>query len=241
MINFCTFLWKGWRPVYGAAHVNALARMLRTYVKTPHTVTCITDMPAGITECRTFPLWSDPPGLKLRGGNMNCYRRLPLFSSDIQHALDPVSHGRPIFVSIDLDTVIKAEITDLFDFAGDFAAVRGRHAYYNGSMWAVREGAHENVWRDFDPVKSPMQARIRNFKGSAGASVGSDQAWMSHKIQHGHRWGPEHGVCAFTSHNRSHKGKGRMWNFPGAVKPWNAGCAKISPDLYDHYAMFLES
>lgn len=187
MLTFVCWLWQGWRPVYGAAHVNTLARMLRANVSVQHKLICVTDSPTGINECETFPVWPAPQVKQTKP--QNSYLRLRLFDPDFARQF-----GDNI-ISIDLDCAVLKNIDDLF--TGDsFRAVRGECAPINGSMWQLPRGDHANVWRDFDPATSPQQ--IEAFQHNGKRIGGSDQAWMSMNIPNPRTWGPEDGVYQFS-------------------------------------------
>jgi hypothetical protein len=226
-----TFLWRGWRPVYRASHVNAWARQVRAFLPSADRIVCITDMPRGITECETFPLWT-LRGLRTMGARRpNCFARLPLFDPQVG-----ARFGERI-VQIDLDSTVRAPLKPLIT-DHDFRAVRGECAPLNGSMWMLRTGTHAHVWRDFDPKTSPMA--IWRHEHNGRRIIGSDQAWMSMKIPDAATWGPEDGVLQFmriTSDDDA--AESRIVFFAGGDKPWSDECRRRTPALHADYMRWL--
>jgi hypothetical protein len=239
-INLFCWLWKGWRPVYTAKHVNALARMLALHAPDV-TLTCITDMPAGITECATVPLWPDPPNLRLTQ-RLNCFRRLQLFDPATQRRIGAVPGT--ILGSIDLDTLIIGELPvphDLLESKTDFAAVQGMHCLYNGSYWLQRAGKSlADVWSTFDPATSPRVIQQHRARGKK--LLGSDQAWMSLTIPNGVKLWEADGVYSYPRHGNLERcvGMGSLWTFPGAIKPWHDSLKSRSAWLHAEYMRHYE-
>lgn len=238
MLTFCLWLWHGWRPVYTADHVNAMARMLREHVSTPHRIVCITDMPDGITECETYPLWPDVVNMEGQR-RPNCWRRLRLFDPTI----GPLIAGGPgaRIVSIDIDCVILGDITDLFERDADLVIAEGHFARFNGSMWMLRAGTNEHVWTSFDSEKSPAQARMARNPNRPGARmIGSDQAWLSIQTPNAATWGRADGVMSYARHSVAYRKarEARLWFFAGGIKPWSKQTAMVLPTAYRQYKRF---
>lgn len=226
-LTVISWLWNGWRPVYNATHVNAWARMLRANLQVPHRAICITDMPHGITECETFPLWPDFENLTSLG-RINCFRRLRLFDTGIQQQI-----GGDYFWSMDLDCVINAPLDQLVEKRAPFRIVQGQAAPYNGSMFLLRAGAMQHVIRDFNPVTSPRQILASRHRGRR--LVGSDQAWISLTVGKVPVWNENHGVLAASRHMHLPHSAGRIWFFAGATKPWSKNIAVRAPLLHERY------
>lgn len=225
MLTVVTFLWRGWRPVYNASHVNALQRMLLEYLRMPHRLVCITDMPDGI-KCETLPLWSWP-NVHTAPRQPNCYRRLKLFDPAMRVVL-----GDRI-LSIDLDCVAFYDLTLLITHH-DFRIVKGYTALYNGSMWLHTTGTRPQVYRDFTQ-------RVAGELNAAGK--GSDQAWLSAKLPGEATWTGDDGVRMFfeaTILKRSYSTTPRILFFPGPTKPWHARVAREYPEIYRQYMKFYE-
>jgi hypothetical protein len=163
--------------------VNKLESMLKRNLKIEHQLICITDMPDGV-NCETIELWDDLADL---GG---CYRRLKLFSSEMETLLGMR------FAWIDLDCVITGDVTDIFTLQEPFVINgygQGRYSdqKYNGSLVIMDSGIHHNVWDDFDSEESPKLMRIMNEQSRL---IGSDQAWISYKIESAKVVGADEGV-----------------------------------------------
>jgi hypothetical protein len=225
-LTFCTFKWRpapGYRSHFTGEHVNTLARMIRRHYSKPHRFVVITDDPAGITEpgIEAFEIWQDharvpnPSGR----GNPSCYRRLRLF------APAPGKFLGPRFVCVDLDTVITADITPLFDRPEDFVIWKSTTSTnpYNGSMFMLRAGTRPQVWMDFDPGLSPMQTRRAGF-------FGSDQAWLAHCL------GPDEAVWTKADGVLSYRvdvGKAKLPEharivfFHGREDPWSREAQRL--------------
>lgn len=221
------WLWQGWRPVYDASHVNAMCRMLRERLSLPHRVICVTDMPARITECETYPLWdiefkmlgfTDKP----RAQQPNCYRRLRMFS---QWAAEQWP-GR--ILSIDLDVVLLKDIAPLIT-SEDFRINRGRVCKYNGGMWMLRTGSRLKAWDELTPTAFKVTQR----KGM----IGSDQAWLSHVLPGEAIWDATDGVMQYSP-RAVNLSKVRAIFCAGGIKPWNKQFALALPTIASEYRRF---
>ena len=224
------WLWRGWRPVYDVSHVNALARMLRAHLSLPYRLVCITDQPAGITECATFPFWGSVDVTQRKP--QNCYSRLRLFDP----AVGRVFGDR--LLSIDLDCVLLGDLAPLLT-DHDFRAVRGISAPLNGSMYLLRAGTHSWVWTSWDASRSPAVIAAAQHNGRRLG--GSDQAWMSLQVPRAATWGPEHGVLQFSElAAASSLQDARAVFFAGRIKPWSPECRQRLPHLYDSYSQWID-
>jgi len=198
-----------------------------------HRLICVTDMPKGITECMTYPLWDSPVAdRKVR----NCFARLKLFNE--RHA----SRFGKRLVSIDLDVVLMQDISPLFENLPDFKAVKGVSSLYNGSMWTLRTGAYPEVWDDFDPVASPLEIAERRTNGER--IFGSDQAWMSIKIPDGEMWTEEDGVFQYAENSsvirRRNLPASRMVLFAGKAKAETGNAKVVAPAVWEQYRRYLQ-
>lgn len=173
VLRFVCWKWVGpvgYRSKFAPATVNVLLSMLERHYHAPFELVCVTDDPAGIDpRVRIVELWKDfadipsPHG----HGNPSCYRRLKMFSREGAEMFGPK------FVSIDLDVVIVADITELFSQDVDFRMYgdTARDTPYNGSLIQHRAGTRTQIWDTFDPNKSPRMGLKLRY-------VGSDQAWI---------------------------------------------------------------
>lgn len=236
MVSFVCWLWKGWRPIYTAAHVNRLHAMLAKHMSGDWKLTCITDDARGI-DCETFPLWILPrakiPHRTDVGAKVvpDCYSRLRMFES----ATGKYFGER--FVSIDLDCVILQDLAPLFDNDYDFVASKGYRSRVCGSMWQLRAGAHAHVWDSYDPVKSPKIIAATTHTDAQDRIwplSGSDQAWMSLRMPHAPLWTEADGVYQFMElkPQRIVPENARVVFFAGKNKPWDPDMRGFCPALY---------
>jgi hypothetical protein len=216
--------WRGWRPIYEAEHINALARQLRAYIKAPFKLWLLTDEPLEAKEVdEVAPCPKDPPGLRLRS-TVNCFRRLRFFDAAYTEQF-----GADYLMSIDLDTLIFDDITDIVEAAmtRPLTILRGRNLDdrpnqrpYNGAMFIVKHGALQHVWDSFCPKKSPLQIATKNW-------IGSDQSWISMQAPGFATLGREHGFWYFGQYMAEGEGKPlRVLNFAGRDKPWSRAMKK---------------
>lgn len=227
-ITIITWLWRPtgtWRQGYTAHHVNAVDRMLAAVMKSPYRHVCVTDMPEGI-KCKTIPLWKEP-NVRTRTGAPNCYKRLFLFSDKARELFGDR------FVSLDIDCVILKDLTPLFDTGDDFKILKGYSAPYNGSMWAMNADARPEVWKDFDPRRSPRIAG-KQRRDDGKFVIGSDQAWMSYKLPGEATWTEEDGVYQYSKIKTVPK-NARIVFFAGSRKPWHPEIKQQSRELYARY------
>lgn len=226
---------RRYRESFTAEHVNALLApggMVDRHWRRLHRRICITDDPRGI-DCETVPLWGDGDGLANASGAHlpSCYRRLKLFSADMCDLLG-VAPGTPL-VSVDLDVVAVADLGPLWEpmidarheFVGWARRGTNHDRVYNGSMWLCRAAALDWLWRAFDPLSSPAQAKAAGY-------LGSDQAFMSWKLGASMPgWTEQDGVYHYTKDvrppavyggtNRALPPSARMVMFCGKRKPWH--------------------
>jgi hypothetical protein len=233
-----TFLCWKWKPIghyrseFGPESVHVLKRMVERHYHAPHRFVCITDDAKGLDGIETFPLWKDHAEIPNPSGSHNpsCYRRLKVFAPEAREWF-----GERI-VSIDLDTVIVADITSLFERPEDFV-IWGesdfpKTQWYNGSLWMLRLGTRTKVWTKFNPRHSPRIAR------KAGAR-GSDQGWFSYILGPNEAtWGRTDGVYSYRKHIAP-KGNdlppdAKIVAFHGRVDPWSYQGMQI-PFVQEHY------
>lgn len=221
MLTVVTFKWNAeYRHRYTALHANVLEAMVRRHCREDLRFITVTDDPEGISG-ETHPLWTDCSNLKNACGDWlpSCYRRLKLFDPATQAGMG-IQRGSRI-VSLDLDTVIMDDVTSLWQREERFVgwALPGTHhaRVFNGSMWLLRAGECADVWRDFDPDRSPAEAKAAGY-------LGSDQAWMSFRLQGEAGWGEADGVISFPRalQERFTPPHGsRIVMFHGRTKPWD--------------------
>lgn len=236
-VTFVCFKWRprpGYRSTFTAESVNVLARMVARNYRDDHYFCCVTDDAAGISpDVQIIPLWDDyaqipsPHG----GNNPSCYRRLKLFSVEARDLI-----GERI-VSLDLDCVITADITGLFDWTHDFRiwGDTARGTPYNGSMMMLRAGARRQVWDNFDPRSSPHLGRRRGY-------IGSDQAWIAVCLGPSEvKWTRADGVYSFRNEILPPRGTGQLPEnakvvmFHGLYDPWDPEVQARFPWVKEHW------
>lgn len=229
MTTFQVVLWK-WQGKadvarsYNYEHVNALARSIRN--NTPGMdvrITCVTDDVKGIHDAEAFPLWPDCGELKnaTKPTLPSCYRRLKLYDPYTQREMG-ITRGQRI-VSIDLDTLVTGDLKQVLHKEGAFVGwkLAGTHHphVYNGSFQMFTAGTLDDVWKDFDPDRSPTVARNQGF-------LGSDQSWLSMKLidREGCTDIPYPVFASYPLHCRrlgNFNAKHRLVFFHGRGKPWH--------------------
>lgn len=229
MLTICTFLWKppvGYRSKFDGSHVETLARMVKRHYPEPHRFVCITDDATGINAkwIELFELWPDLAHVRNPSGHKNpsCYRRLRLFAKNAGEWLGDR------FVCLDLDCVIVGDMRPLWNRSEDFVIWKSTTAgnFYNGSMFLLQAGARPNVWRDFDPVVSPVLTKQAHL-------YGSDQAWIAYALGGAEQtWSADDGVYSFRNELRD-GGEAlppgaRIVFFHGKGDPWEAGPQRLA-------------
>lgn len=227
MLSVVCWLWKPpayYRSQFRAAHVNTLKSMVARHYRKPHRFICVTDMPAGM-DCETIPLWTDYARLQHPWGSRNpsCYRRLRAFSTEAREIFGER------FVSIDLDCVIVADISPLWDRAEDFIiwGDTNRRNPYNGSMFMMTAGSRKQVWEDFNPDTSPHYTRKLGY-------FGSDQAWIAACLGSKEaRWTCADGIYSFRNEIKTKPGmplpsNARIVMFHGVIDPWHSDAKHLA-------------
>lgn len=230
MLTVVTFKWEptnpGFRSKYNGEHVNVLARMVARHYPEPHRFVCISDSDLGLsgTEVEFHGLWNDYKEIGAPQGQRNpsCYRRLKMF--DAQYVR---KHFGDRTVQLDLDAVILDDLRPLWNRPDPICLLKGTNptVHYNGSMLLKDWDANEEVWTDFDPVKSPQITRDLGV-------FGSDQAWLSFRLgPNKATWSQEDGVYSFRndiSNNGMRKpDNARIVFFQGQHDPWDPMPQKV--------------
>lgn len=171
------------RYAYTKKDVELLFAAVRKNLSIPHECVVVTDKPeqfAG-SDIRAVPLdrttWVD--GTR--------YAKLQLFGPDAEKTIG----GRILY--LDLDSVVVRDLAPLVDRDEDLVLWRNpnfgikKRAFYNTSIILLRAGSRQEFWLDFDPKKTPAEAR-RIFSGT-------DQAYISIKASRNEaHWTSEDGV-----------------------------------------------
>jgi hypothetical protein len=202
---------------YDAGKVRLWAEQLRRNLTIPHRLAVVTDEDVNIPGVERIRMPHDFTDVRIdrwqeAQRRPQCYRRLSLFAPDAEQRF-----GAKRFVSMDLDMIATANLDALFDHDDDFRILRGSdHSRpFNGSMLQMNAGARPKVFTEFS-TEAAIEARKKY--------VGSDQAWLCHRLSHKERtWSHRDGVHFYrVSHrlmDRVPKGM-RLIFFPGAPKPW---------------------
>lgn len=172
-----TWLWSqpNSRFSYNTGHVNAWADAIRAHGCTLP-IACVTDEPEGLHDwIEAIPMPRDFMGVKCSkwsedAGLPQCYRRLAIYSKDAALWLkcDAV-------LQMDIDCIITGDLTPLTQRTEKLALFRGTSAKrpYNGGMQWLVLGSHPEVYDDFSPQNASIASSL---------FVGSDQAWLAHKL-----------------------------------------------------------
>jgi hypothetical protein len=214
MLTVVCWLWRGWRPVYKAEHVNRLVDKLKEHLKIPHRVVCATDSPNGI-RCETTPIPVVHGFEKWPRALPNCFRRLYLFGGAARNTFGDKC------LSIDLDCIILGNLDSLIT-QDHFKIMRGGVNPYNGSLWQVTPGWRPDVWHELDLDLARQAGRNRMPNGHR--VYGSDQVVMAHKIKDAPTWGPQDGVYQYSGLGNTVPDNGRLIFFAGNTKPWDKSC-----------------
>jgi hypothetical protein len=234
MITIVCWKWesaKEYRSKFTSEHVRTLASMIARNTTVPYRIVCVTDDVKsvwGIPKVEPFEIWKEPE-VFVPSPHTNCYRRLKLFDKDLPRNI----FGSRV-LSIDLDCVIVGNIDHILTEKSDFCGWSMKVMPFNGSLWSLKVGAKPEVWDDFKGQESRDMA-------SALGYLGSDQAWMSYKLNNsGKQYTPEnHGVFSWKRHI---KGKGLPENasivfFHGVPDPWDPSLKGIPEAKFisEHY------
>lgn len=244
VLDVICWKWKpkfAYRSTFEGRHVNVLRNMVARHLHLPHRFSCITDDPSGIdSDVRVIPIgeaFADIRNPSLSGGP-SCYRRLQMFSEDARERI-----GERI-VSLDLDVVITADITPLFDRPEDFVIADGvsleklaraarPYCIYNGSVLMLRAGARRKVFEAFDARRSPQLSHCAGSKGS-------DQGWISFILgRHEKTWSKADGIYSYANHIECEGGAlpadARIVLFHGKHDPWHPDVQRYVPWVREHY------
>ena len=240
MINI--ILWK-WRPhatfrgeAYEMTHANIMINMIERNLDAEHRIVLVTDDPFG-ADSETFPLWEDHNKLNNASGAHlpSCYRRLRIFDPATQLSMG-IERGERI-CSIDLDAVVINKLDKLLVRKEKFIGwgVRGTYhpRVFNGSMFMFNAGDFSDIWKDFDPARSPRMALASGF-------MGSDQGWLSYKLARrtdcaGWCWPEVASYPRETFRIRRLDVNNKIIFFHGRNKPWQPATIVQSPWIKRYY------
>lgn len=210
----------GYRSQYSGEVVRVLRNMVARHYPDPHRFVCVTDHARDLPDIETVPLWQDYHDVPHPHSHTHpsCYRRLKAFAPEMREVLGDR------FVSVDLDCVILGDLRPLWNRPEEFVGWGGTTqppSAFNGSMFLMTAGTRAQVWRDFDPARSPGLAKKAGF-------YGSDQAWISYSLGNREaRWSTDDGVYSYRVHIRPAgevPANAKVIFFNGKKDPW-------SPDI----------
>lgn len=181
MITVTTYLW-GWK--YSKVDVERLRIGLERHLKQPHRFVCISDRPIYSNVHYAIPQ-QDLPLLEAPG----CFARLRLFDPKFQDEIGATDK----IVNIDLDVVVTGQLDSLFDTNATFKILGGANSGnpcpYNGSIFMLRKGKHQDVIDKFS-MEVAREIPFHEFV--------DDQAWFHHMMPNAETWPvAESGIYAF--------------------------------------------
>jgi hypothetical protein len=205
-----------WGSKYSTDYLDKLYAGVSRHLKTPH----------------KWMVWRPEPEdlrLILMPG---CFCRLRMFDPEWQEKHDIVPGTR--IVCLDLDSVVTGPLDLLFDSLDTFrillSANTANPCPYNGSVFMLRAGYHDNVWADFS-LEAAKAAPYHEFP--------DDQGWLWHKIPNAAGWsaGGSSGIYAFQKRGwpmgMSLPREARLVVFPGWRDP--AKFAGNVPWIREHW------
>lgn len=229
------WLWRGWRPVYGAQHVHAMAILLHMFLPGARIVV-VTDQK--LAPCCSLlvddmvPLPEHPlPEPHRKRGPFDCWVRLHQCDAEWLTETARV-RSREAVLSLDLDCVPVAPLWPMLELAPTrIVAMRSSSAWMNPSLlYQTHPGAMQTAW---DELSVASIARIPRHW------VGSDQAWLSHVYRDRDR---QRNVTLLTRNHGAYVHAARMgnrpaapvlWSFAGKIKPWAQAARASVPLAYE--------
>ena len=238
-------LWK-WEPgtgverSYSARHVNHMAIAIKRAVPGMEDrvrVICVTDDPTGISQCEIFPLWPDCGELTnaTKAHLPSCYRRLKLYDWKTQSEMGMEKGDR--IIGLDLDTLVTGSLIEVIKKEGLYVGWKLpgllHDEVYNGSFQMFSAGTLRGIWEEFDPDRSPQEAKLAGY-------MGSDQSWLSMKLigKQGCTNIPYPTLASYPLHCKKlgyFSVKHRLIFFHGRTKPWHPEAARESRWIHRYW------
>ncbi|MBR1775487.1 glycosyltransferase [bacterium] len=154
-----------WGTKFGAEYVNNLYRMVEKNLPIPHRFVCFTDNADGLAEGIEV---RDLPPFNEKAIPDKAWRKLSLFNEQLADL-----HGTALF--LDLDIVIKDDLTPFFEQEGDFIIIKDwdfpKDIIGNSSVFRFEIGKHPYVLENFYKEDNNIRDRFKN-----------EQAFLSHQI-----------------------------------------------------------
>lgn len=228
MLTVVTWLWSqpGFRTRYTPEIVLEMRDMVKRFYKKPHRFVCVTDQRIdGVETVRLGRLFSKLENPTWENGP-SCYRRLIAFKKDAERLF-----GNR-FVSIDLDTILLDDVTELWDRKEDVVLLKGisKDVPYCGAMFMMKTGCRPQVFDLFDPKTSPQKTAAAGIKGS-------DQAWISYVLKKEACWKFGEDIIDFSHYIKESKKKpdAKIVFFNGSFKPWDPFVRERTPWIKEAY------
>jgi hypothetical protein len=145
-------------------------RMVGRHISIPHRRVCITHRPDLIDFMETVPIdcTKHVPG--------TCLVKLMVHRPDIGEILKAER-----ILLMDIDCVVTGNLDEIVSRPEPFAGWRnpnyekgGRRGFFQGSLQLFTAGAKSELWRDFDPLRTPGWLN-RRFGGA-------EQCWISERL-----------------------------------------------------------
>lgn len=238
MLTICCWQWTGTnlgdRP-YTPAQVTTLARSVKRVLSIPHRFVCVSDETGFGPEVEVVETPAAAQALAAlrspEGGRFpSCYRRLWSFSAEAREVL-----GERLFVT-DIDWVPVRDFAHLFARSEDFVgwrprAVWGTSQRIAGGQYLLRAGTLTDVYTDFKGAASIAAARQAGFRGS-------DQAWMSYKLNgRAALWPGNAGIYSIRDLRNGLlplPGDAAIVHFNGSCKQWDVRHQRL-PWVREHW------
>ncbi len=155
-----------WGTKFGPEYVNRLYRMVEKNLKIPHRFVCFTDDTNGLlqgVETRDLPEFVENKNILDKG-----WRKLSLFNAKLADL-----EGTALF--LDLDIVIKEDLTPFFEEEGEFLIVKDwdfpNDIIGNSSVFRFEIGKYPEVLADFYKLGDNIRNDYKN-----------EQAYLSYEM-----------------------------------------------------------
>jgi hypothetical protein len=220
--------WK-WGSLFGSEYVNRLREMLCRHLHIPFELYCITDDVAGIDpRILVHPMYTDHA--EMVGGKRSCFRRLRLLDREMGTIFGPR------ILQLDLDIVITADVTPLFDRSESVVlceqSVNAGRPVLNPSMFLFDAGVLHDLWEQFHADPQGVHNKARKAGWSCSDMSIINNYVMVNKIKAA-RWTQKDGVVAYWREVRRLGGRlppgARAVLFYGKDNPGDAEVLKKSP------------
>lgn len=232
MIDVLT--WK-WGKKFGPEYVDRLRDGFARHLHVQHRFHLVTDDPSNVDpRVVTHPMFYGHADMM--AAQRSCFRRIRMYHRDFAELVGPR------ILHVDLDVVLVADVTPLFDRSEplvvyDQGGTRKQPAY-NPSLVLMDAGVLHHMWEEFDAEPKNVHARARQ----EGWQV-SDMAVLGYYASRMRplppTWGPDDGVYAYWRDVRGRSGAlppgARVVTFHGNDNPGDAKVRALCPWLDEHW------